>query len=175
MTAMVSTDVPVWRGPDRRKEIVISMFASWVHGNALTVESPENLTQIGHYGWGSELLIKPGRGCWFHIPLPTPVIVSDVRVRLQRVFVLFKSDPGGGEIRNLHVYDGSSRPQEFNDLHLSGDHRLGLDCANWFELTKPHPVEWGIGITVFSQATIGFEPLPPARLIVASAGADYVI
>jgi len=151
------------------------MFASWVHGNALTVESPENLTQVGHYGWGVDLLIKPGRASWFHIPLPTPVIVGDVRVQLQRVFVLFKSDPDAGEIRNLHVYDGSAKPAEFNDLHLSGEHRLGLDCSNWFELAEPHPVQWGIGITFFYQASIGFESQkPPARLIVASAGADYI-
>jgi hypothetical protein len=171
MSSLSSAGAPVYPG----QEIAISMFASWVHGNALTAESPEHLAQIGHHGWGADVHVKPGRGCWFHIPLPTPVIVDNARVRLQRVFVLFKSDPGAGEIRNLHVYDGAAKPQEFNDLHLSGEHRHGLDCTNWFELTTPHPVEWGIGISFFFQATIGFAQTPPARLIVASAGADYVV
>jgi len=152
------------------------MYASWVHGNALTVESPENLSRVGHYGWGADMLIQPGKASWFHIPLPTPVIVSDVRARLQRVFLLFKSDPGDGEIRNVHVYDGSSKPQEFNDVHLAGEHRTGLDAQNTFTLTSPHSVAWGIGITFLYQAAVGIDSAtPPARLILASAGADYLV
>ena len=154
----------------------MSMFASWVHGNALTVESPQNLDRVGHYGWGADLLIKPGRASWFHIALPTPVIVGDVRAQLQRVFVLFKSDRGAGEIRNVHVYDGSAKPQEFNGLHLSGEHRLGLDSSNRFNLASPHIVTWGIGVSFYFQASIGIDSaIPSARLIVASAGADYLL
>jgi hypothetical protein len=29
------------------------LYASWVHGNALTVETPENLAGVGHFGWGA--------------------------------------------------------------------------------------------------------------------------
>jgi hypothetical protein len=152
------------------------MHSSWVHGNALTVESPENLSRVGHNGWGADMLIRPGKGSWFHIPLPTPVIVGDVRTQLQRVFLLFKSDTGAGAIRNVHVYDGSSKPQEFNDLFLAGEHRLGLDGANTFTLSSPHSVAWGIGITFFFQAAIGIDsPIPDAQLIVASAGGDYAV
>jgi hypothetical protein len=153
----------------------MTMYASWVHGNALTVESPQSLSRVGHFGWGADMLIKPGQASWFHIPLPTPVIVGDVRAALQRVFLLFKSEPGVGEIRNVHVYDGSSKPQEFNDLRLSGEHRLGLDGENRFDLASPHTVVWGVGISFFFQASIGFDsPVPASQLIVASAGADYV-
>jgi len=154
----------------------VTMYASWVHGNALTVESPENLSRVGHYGWGADMLIESGKASWFHIALPTPVIVGDVRARLQREFLLFKSDPGAGEIRNVHVYDGSSKPQEFNDVRLAGEHRLGLDGQNTFTLTSPHSVAWGIGITFFFQAAVGIDSkIPPARLILASAGGDYLI
>lgn len=154
----------------------MAMQASWVHGNALTVESPGNLARVGHFGWGADMAIQPGKGSWFHIPLPTPVIVGDVRAQLLRVFLMFSSDPGAGEIRNVHVYDGSSKPQEFNDLHLEGDHRGGLDGANTFNLSNPHTVAWGIGVTFFYQAAIGFDTqIPPARLILASAGADYAL
>ena len=147
--------------------------ASWVHGNALTVESPENLAREGHYGWGADMLIHPGKASWFHIPLPTPVIVNDARTSLHRVFLLFKSE--SGSIRNLHVYDGSSKPQEFNDLLLQGEHRLSLDAENTFVLEKPHTVVWGIGISFYFVADVGFDTqIPGARLIVGAAGGEFL-
>ncbi|MFY9826718.1 MAG: DUF6623 family protein [Thermoanaerobaculia bacterium] len=146
---------------------------SWVHGNAVTVQSPENLAREGHYGWGADMLIHPGQASWFHIPLPTPVIVNDVRSSLHRVFLLFKSE--WGSIRSVHVYDGSSRPQEFNDLLLQGDHRVKLDAENTFPLEKPHTVVWGIGISFYFVADTGGEDsVPPARLIIGAAGGEFL-
>jgi len=52
------------------------LHASRVHGNALTVESPENLDRVGHFGWGADIAIRPGKSSWFHIPLSTPVIIN---------------------------------------------------------------------------------------------------
>jgi hypothetical protein len=89
----------------------VSLHASWVHGNAVTVEAPGNLDRVGHYGWGGDMAIKPGKDSWFHIPVPTPVIVSDTRTKLNRVFLLF--DAVSGSIRNVHVYDGSSRRTKY--------------------------------------------------------------
>jgi hypothetical protein len=151
----------------------MAMQASWVHGNALTVESPENLARVGHFGWGADMAIQPGKGSWFHIPLPTPVIVNDVRTKLQRVFLLF--DAVSGSIRNVHVYDGSSKLQEFNNLLFEGEHRLALDGQNTFNLATPHTVAWGIGISFFFIADIGFDTsIPPARLILGAAGGDFL-
>jgi hypothetical protein len=152
------------------------MHASWVQGNALTVESPENLARVGHFGWGADMLVRPGKSSWFHIPLPTPVIVGDARTQLHRVFLLFKTDPHTGSIRNVHVYDGSSKPQEFNDLFLEGEHRTQLDGMNTFNLATPHTVAFGIGISFFFVASISLDsPVSPAQLIVASAGGDYFV
>ncbi|HEV7785077.1 MAG TPA: DUF6623 family protein [Thermoanaerobaculia bacterium] len=146
---------------------------SWVHGNAVTVESPENLAREGHYGWGADMLIHPGKSSWFHIPLPSPVIVNDARTSLHRVFLMFKSERGS--IHSVHVYDGSSKPQELNNLLLQGEHRLALDAENTFMLEKPHTVVWGIGISFYFVAEIGFDnSIPPARLIVAAAGGEFV-
>ncbi|MGE5444418.1 MAG: DUF6623 family protein [Ignavibacteriales bacterium] len=148
------------------------MHASWVHGNALTVESPENLARVGHYGWGADMLVQPGKGSWFHIALPTPVITGDIRTKLYRVFLLFRGD--SGSIRNVHVYDGSSKIQEFNDLMFEGEHRLVLDGQNTFNLATPHTVAWGVGISFFFVASIGFDTtIPPARLILGAAGGDF--
>ena len=146
--------------------------ASWVHGTALAVETPANLDHVGYFGWGADMAVKPGKSSWFHIPLPTPVITNDVRTHLHKVFLLFLT--ASGSIRNVHVYDGSSKIQEFNDLHLQGEHRLGLDAANQFNLSQPHAVVWGIGVSFFFVADIGFDSsIPPPRLILGSAGGDY--
>jgi hypothetical protein len=148
------------------------MHASWVHGNALTVESPEKLERVGHFAWGADMQIKAGQSSWFHIPIPTPVIVDDERTTLQRVFLLFKSEVGS--IRHVHVTDGSFKIQEFENLSLDGEHRLSLDGQNMFVLKQPHTVRWGIGISFFYTAAIGFDSLlPPSRLIIASAGGDF--
>jgi hypothetical protein len=149
----------------------MSLHASWVHGNAVSVESPQNCRQTGHYGWGGDFSLTPGSSSWFHIPLPTPVIVGDVRTSVQRFFVLYMTD--GCQIRNLHVYDGSSKVHEFNGLKLAGEHRNGLDNANTFDIPAPHSVSFGIGLTFFVQADIGFDSHIETRLIVGTAGADF--
>jgi hypothetical protein len=150
----------------------MALHASWVHGNALTVESPGNLASVGHFGWGGDMMIIPGRSSWFHIPLSTPVIIGDIRSKVQTLFLLFKSE--SGSIRNVHVYDGSFKVQEFNGLQFEGEHRVSLDGQNTFKLSTPHTVIFGMGISFFFVANIGFDtPIPPARLIVASAGGDF--
>jgi hypothetical protein len=152
----------------------MALHASWVHGTALAVENPENLARVGFFGWGGDMLIQPGKSSWFHLPVPTPVIVADTRLKLVRVFVLFKSDPGAGNIRNVHVWDGSAKVTEFNNLNLQGEHRNGLDAQNTFNLPSVHTVAFGIGISFFFQAAVGIDsPIPPARLIVGTGGGDF--
>lgn len=150
----------------------MGFHASWVHGNALVVESPENLNRVGHFGWGADMEIRYGKSSWFHIALPTPVIVDDNRTTLHRIFLMFKSE--FGSIRNVHIYDGSAKVQEFNDLLGTGEHRTSLDTFNTFNLATPHTVVFGIGVSFNYVADIGFDTnIPPNRLIVASAGGDY--
>jgi hypothetical protein len=155
-----------------QKETGMGFYASWVHGNAIAVENPENLSRLGHFGWGGDMQVQPGKSSWFHVALPTPVIVNGARSSLVRVFLMFESEQGS--IRNVHVYDGSSKVQEFNNLMLSGEHRTALDGANTFNLAAPHSVAFGIGISFLFIADIGFDSaIPPSRLILASAGGDY--
>ena len=149
----------------------MALHASWVHGNAVQVESPGNFVSVGHYGWGSDVSLTPGKASWFHIPIPTPVITGDVRTTVQRLFVLYMAE--NCEIRNVHVFDGSSKVQEINNLHLKGEHRLGLDSANIFDLAAPHTVAFGMGITFMVQASIGFDTVIKTRFITATAGADF--
>ena len=151
------------------------LHASWVHGNALTVQSPQFLSaqEVGHGGWGADYSVIPGKATWMHIPVPTPVIVADVRTKFQKFFLLYEV-LDGGHIEQVHIYDGSFKIQEFNNLGRSGAHRPQLDGANTFNLSAPHTVIFGIGITLLFIADIGFDSqIPPSRLILATAGVDF--
>jgi hypothetical protein len=151
----------------------MGFHASWVHGNALTVENPENLDRVGHFGWGADMVMKNGKSSWFHVALPTPVIVSDARSKLIRVFLMYETE-GGGSILNVHVYDGSFKVQEFNNLRIGGKRRLSLDSGNTFDLANPHTVIFGIGVSFLYRAAFAATvTIPPSRLILAAAGGDY--
>jgi hypothetical protein len=147
-------------------------YLHWAHGNALTAESPENL-EFGeqHRGWGADIIIRSGEGSWFHVPLPVPAVVDEYPVYLKRTFLLFKTE-ANAFLRNVHVYDGSKRLQEFNDLHFDGDFTTLIVPANTFELGSPHRVQRGIGLSFFIQGTLG--PVPN-RVVVTSAGAEYTL
>ncbi|MEY2585429.1 MAG: hypothetical protein QOD80_1455 [Verrucomicrobiota bacterium] len=152
----------------------MALYASWVHGNALTVEAPGNLVRLGHFAWGADMLVRSNTASWFHIPLPTPVIASDRRTTVQKLFLLFETETGG-LIRNVHIYDGSSQVQLFERLEFHGQHRLALDGQNTFNLAQPHTVLWGMGISFYFITATGIESeAPPQRLIVAAAGADFL-
>jgi hypothetical protein len=85
---------------------------------------------------------------------------------------MFKSEVGS--IRRLHVFDGSAKIMELNNLQSTGEHRTELDGLNTFNLPEPHTVIFGIGISFLYIADIGFDSaIPPSRLIVASGGGDY--
>lgn len=156
----------------------MTLHASWTHGNALTVENPENVARNGRFGWGADILMVDGRGGWFHIPVPTPVIELEGRTKVQKLFMLFESAPGG-TITSVHIWDGPTQIQQFNGLSLTGQHRGGLDAQNTFTLTAPHTVSWGMGISFFYQDTAIngsgiFGPPVQSRLIVSAAGGDFV-
>lgn len=149
----------------------MALHASWIHGNDVTVENPENLLKIGHFGWGKDVSITPGKASWFHIAIPTPVIVADTRTKIQKLFLLFETE--SCEIRNVHIWDGPNRIQTFDGVHLKGKHRTGIDATNTFNLSAPHTVLWGMSISFFVQAAIGIDSPITTRLIVSTAGGDF--
>jgi hypothetical protein len=156
-----------------KEENTMSFNASWIHGNALIVQMPGNLVSTDHVGWGTDMKVKPGTSTWFHIPLPTPVVIDGTRSKLIRVFIMFQSDIGG-RIESVHVYDGTNKIHQFDGLRSEGDNRVNLNSYNTFTLPAPHDVIFGIGISFSFVTAIGIDsPIPPFHLVVVSAGGDY--
>lgn len=160
--------------------------ASWIHGNAVVAEEPEKVN-VKHMGWGTELFFVTGLGrppakSWCHIAIPTPVIVNDVRLKVQKLFLLFKTGQHAA-IDDIHVYDGPNRIATWDvvagsnySARRTGDHSKGIDGQNTFTLDAPHEVNFGLSISfTFAPVTVsgGLIPDLEGKLLVTTAGADF--
>lgn len=165
--------------------------ASWIQGNALVVENPSDdpgVITTAHYGWGTEVRMEPGVTQWFHIPIPTPVIVNNQRSRLLRVFLLYKLEGQAG-ITYLHLYDGATLVNKFwqgfsnfgdGALHIGGDH-TSIDGLSTFipDTADLLVVRFGLSlafqVSVLEYAHGDFIPSAQKSILtVVSAGADYI-
>jgi hypothetical protein len=112
------------------------------------------------------------KGYWFHCAVPTPVVVSDRRSRLLRVFVLWEAGDGVAPVA-VHVYDGLRRvaalPVAAGARGLIGRGGLGdlQDGVTRFNLGAPHEVLWSVGISV----GVSFDR--EGEITFVSAGADF--
>jgi hypothetical protein len=151
-----------------------TLTATWVHGNALTAQTPGKLDEIIHMGSGTLLFVKSGTQNWFHIPISTPVLINNVRAQLVRVFILYQTDPADGIISNVWVYDGETIIQEFNNLQWAGPHGSAIDNSNHLMLAAPHSVCFGIGISFQFEANTPIDgPGAIYRVFIPTAGADF--
>jgi hypothetical protein len=134
----------------------------WTHGHSLQSENP-GLT-IGRIGFAGQIRGAGVQG-WFHLAIATPVIVTDIRQRIDAAMLLFSSG-SQGSIRNVHVWDGNTRLATFDNLNLTGtavfDRRV---------LPARPPVSWGIGISFF--AVLGTD-IVNAWIDIHSGGVDFV-
>ena len=157
--------------------MTVSVTAMWMHGNAVVVEHPENLFALDRKGWGPEFKLQRGTSSWFHITIPTPLIIENQRSQLVRVFLCFNTPEGDGHISEMHLYDGSDRIHAFDNLFLVGDRRAFLMSGqNTFALPNPRLLNWGLGISFLYQAAPRSEvSCPPSFLSIAGAGGDFVV
>src|SRR6266536_5786539 len=108
----------------------MAICSSWIHGNALTMESPFYIDphgeQIGRliltpFGWGADVL-NDGHAVvsWMHLPIPTirEGVSRFERFELRRVFLL--GECSDASITDVHIYDGYEKIQEFNDRQFDG-------------------------------------------------------
>lgn len=143
------------------------VFASWIHGHSMEIEYPDRMDSAIRRGGAYVLAGKPGSSNWFHFAIPTPVIVEDVRLRLDAVMLRFVTGSIDAFVRDVHVYDGESRIVAFQDLYLS-------EQNGFVRLVVPETpaVRWGIGLSL--GVGFGVEPMDHTMQFI-SAGVDLVI
>lgn len=163
--------------------------ASWIHGNALTIEEPNGII-VHRRGNGTELQLAflpnvTPPGTWCHIAIPTPVIVNDVRLKVEKLFLLFKTGQHAA-IDNVHVFDGPFRIAKFDFINgsgsnanrRSGNHSQAIDPVNTITLPEPHEVSFGMSLSfTFRPVALTVTGLggtdPEGTLLVTTAGADF--
>jgi hypothetical protein len=136
------------------------MFASWVPAHGVSVEHGPNYFE--RRGWGVTSSVA-GNGSrfvdedgtvfhfnYFHISIPTPVIVEDRRATLHAVHYLFDAR-GGARLTRVDVFDGPTELPSHTGLYVQGNHAGGLDANNGVEVNRDG-IAWGIGLTLKFEA-----------------------
>ncbi|GAB3964415.1 hypothetical protein GCM10029978_024870 [Actinoallomurus acanthiterrae] len=153
------------------------LFASWVPGYSVVAQSmgtatldPKNQPYVDvnglREGFGAHYYLKEGHGNWFHVAIPTPVIVEDRRATLGRVMILFSTTAHFSALQAVHVWDGPNRILQRDGLSIDGNHSGSLDAVNTFNVNHDG-IAWGVGISMLFSAPGGGE------IYFASAGADF--
>ncbi|HEX7154109.1 MAG TPA: DUF6623 family protein [Thermoanaerobaculia bacterium] len=148
-----------------------ALHAVWVHGSSVEVEDTAVLNATRRLGWGTVFSGKPGKFAWFHINIPTPVIVNDVRAVLEKVFIFYKTD--GASIRNVHFWDGPHQIKAFDGLMLTGDRSGGIVATNSWAITPAATMRYGLGLSIGVQYSIGFDSAITTDILFTTAGADF--
>jgi hypothetical protein len=135
---------------------------NWVHGQAGVIEPAYNAEGIPLVGRvisgssdGASYAGVAEAEAWFCFPIPTVVKKDDVQVRLNRLYILFRSE-SGVEITTIHVWDGPRRIDAFEPSPgISGMHDgsrgpadLVPNVTSWTLGHKPE-ISWGLCISVY--------------------------
>lgn len=155
-------------GTARAADVPVNIsYASWIHGRTLQIEYPDRIVREDRNGWCAYVEGMPGTINWFHLAVPTPVIINDVRMQAGSVMLAFKTGSVDAFIRDVHVYDGRFRIAEFNNVNLSGE-------QPFIRLVVPGtPQIWG-GLGISVGVGFGVEAMDHTMEFY-SAGCDFVV
>ncbi|PKB69570.1 MAG: hypothetical protein BZY77_04385 [SAR202 cluster bacterium Io17-Chloro-G5] len=87
----------------------------------MQVEYPARLTSVRATGPFVRIEGTRGQNTWLHFPLPTPVVLDGVRMRIEGAYVSFRTRDHAS-VDEVIIYDGESRIAEHMNLDLRGEH-----------------------------------------------------
>jgi hypothetical protein len=160
--------------------------ASWVHGNAVVMElTPDDggVFEFNHFGWGTQITMRPGFSRWFHISIPTPVILDGKRMKLLRVFLQFsqiRGQAGSGSIVDAHLWDGQNRIAKESNSDFKQTGFASLAGHRTFELPRSREWLFGVGLSFLlsGAGNVGGQFVDNANapvMVIGSAGADFEV
>ncbi len=141
--------------------------AMWTHGTDLHVEVDADVESIQRFGFFTRVVGRPDTTNWYHFAVPTPVIVDGNRLAFARAMLRLVTGGPDAVVRDVHVYDGSSRIAAHQAVNLSGS----LPFAVFGVPHKPD-VSWGAGISVGVRTGTG--SAAERRMDFISAGIDFL-
>lgn len=143
---------------------MILMHAAWLHGHATEVEFPDRIAHEHRAGFYYSVEGRAGTDNWFHLAIPTPVIVSTQRLHVGSVMLRYRTAEGA-LLTAVHVYDGESRISHADRLENHPD-AWGMER---YTVPGSPEVKWGVGISF----NVRF-PRAGARIEIAAAGCDFL-
>ena len=170
---------PFYGGPHRALEAddiagITSLYggfpieqAMWTHGLDLHVEVDANVESLRRFGFFTRVVGRPNTTNWYHFAIPTPVIVKGNRLAFARAMLRLVTGGTNAVLRDVHIYDGSSRIAAHQAVNLSGS----LPFAVFGIPHKPN-VFWGAGISI--GVTTGAGTATQRRMDFISAGIDFL-
>ena len=139
----------------------------WMHSVNMQVEYPARLTSVRATGPFVRIEGARGQNTWLHFPLPTPVVVDGVRMRIEGAFVSFRTRDHAS-VHEVIVYDGESRIAEHMELDLRGDH---LDAR--FDVPGNPGINKGINITLGVRFDDDAPDVRSMQIEVIGVGLEY--
>ncbi|WGJ88029.1 hypothetical protein [Gordonia sp. SMJS1] len=157
------------------------LYASWTHGTAAVAESPK--TEALPQGFGTTFTLplpryQSGDVFWyyFHIPIPTPVIIGSAgRPKLQRVILQFRM-VGHGTITQIHLYDGPTlvfKTPATLDLWEVDRTATPYVVQDWGGRSINKEIRYGLGVTLKVRVVADYDNRP-GKLFIAGAGGDFL-
>ena len=161
--------------------------ASWVHGNALVAEQPPvedgGLLGFNHFGWGAQIVMRPGFARWFHISIPTPVFLDDKRMKLIRVFLQWQQIRGFARsafIEDAHLWDGQNRIAKKSNNDFKQNGYATIPGHYTYELRQSRAWQFGVGLSfrLGGHGNVGghfVDNSDAPVVVIGSAGADFEV
>ena len=141
--------------------------AMWTHGVDLHVEVDANVESLQRFGFFTRVVGRPNTTNWYHFAIPTPVIVKGNRLAFARAMLRLVTGGTNAVVRDVHIYDGSSRIAAHQAVNLSGSLPFAV-----FGIPHKPDVFWGAGISI--GVTTGAGTAAQRRMDFISAGIDFL-
>jgi hypothetical protein len=138
--------------------------AMWIHGHSIRVEVLDRMDDTIRKGSYVRLEGKANTRNWFHLAIPTAVIVEGNRLRIDSVMLRFRTS--GATVTAVHVYDGANKIASHDGLNL----HPGGWAFERFEVPGQPDIRWGLGISFKGE----FGSQSTRRIDVSSAGGDFL-
>ena len=148
--------------------------AMWVHGNIVEVENPKPSLKVLRWGAGSRFTETSldKEEYWFHIPIPTPVILDGLRPPLNKIFIHYDRYKAYAAvyIEEVHIWDGGTK----QGWSYKTDSVDPYPPPKSWVIDPPIMIYYGLGISV--KVVFG---APSAGSIIRNitfltAGADFI-
>lgn len=141
--------------------------ASWAHGTDLQIEVDSAVESVRRYGFYTRVVGRANTTNWYHLPIPTPVITKGNRLAAARAMLRFVTGGPNAVVRDVHVYDGSSRIAAHQFVNLSGSQPFAV-----FGVAHKPDVFWGTGISIGVRT--GGGTAAQRRIDLITGGIDFL-